>query len=694
VLDFGIAKLIESFPDPRISQDATTVAAVNTEPGVIMGSPNYMSPEQARGLSVDARTDIFSFGVMLYEMITGARPFDGETASDIIVSVLDRQPPPMSRHAPAVPAKLEELVTRALAKDKQKRYQTVEEMRRVLKRQKQRLDFERGLDPSVAASPDDEMTLSADGPVAASGAAPSKAKKLSPDMKTPTYQMETARATSDLSDATTQIKRLKSSLALSTGLLVLVLAAIAYIAWDGRQQNISSLAVLPFVNAGGDPAMEYLSDGITESLINNLSQSLNLKVMSRNSVFRYKGRDMDAKVVGRELGVQSILAGKLIERGGELNISVELVDARDNSQIWGKKYGIKMADIFAVQEEISKQIADKLRLELTGDEQRRMARRYTDNHEAYRLYLRGRFHWNKRTEEDLKKGIDYFNQAIALDPKYALPYAGLADCYALLGEYGKTPMRETLPKAKAAAMRAVEIDDTLAEAHTSLAAVSEYEWNWPNAEREYQRAIELNPNYATAHHWYGVFLGHMGRYSEATGQIEQALELDPLSLIINTGLGRVLHNARRYDQAIEQLRKTIDMEESFGEAHFQLALAYEGRRMYPEALQEFERSRTLFQDPLMIAWVGRVHAVSGRRREAEAVLDQMIEEAGKQYVSPYLIAMIYAGLGEKDRAYEWLERMYEERSYYVTWLKVDPVFDPLRAEPRFQDLLRRIGLAS
>jgi tetratricopeptide (TPR) repeat protein len=243
-------------------------------------------------------------------------------------------------------------------------------------------------------------------------------------------------------------------------------------------------------------------------------------------------------------------------------------------------------------------------------------------------------------------------------------------------------------------MRAVEIDDTLAEAHTSLAAVSEYEWNWPNAEREYQRAIELNPNYATAHHWYGVYLGHMGRYSEATARIKRALELDPLSLIINTGLGRVLHNARQYDQSIEQLRKTIDMEESFGEAHFQLGLAYESKRMYPEAIREFERSIAIFQDPTMIAWIGRVHAVSGRRREAEAILDRLIDASGRQYVSPYLVAMIYAGMGEKDRAYEWLERMYEDRSYYVIWLKVDPIFDPLRAETRYLNLLRRIGLAS
>ncbi|HET9531085.1 MAG TPA: tetratricopeptide repeat protein, partial [Blastocatellia bacterium] len=409
--------------------------------------------------------------------------------------------------------------------------------------------------------------------------------------------------------------------------------------------------------------------------------------------FRYKGKEVEAKAVGRELGVRSVLTGRITHRGGDLTIRVELADTEDNSHIWGEQYSLKMADIFAVQEEMSKQIADNLRLRLTGEEQKRMARRYTDNAEAYQLYLKGRFHWNKRTEEDLKKGIDYFKQAIALDPKYAMPYAGLADCYALLGEYGKTPIQETLPKAKEAALRAIEIDDTLAEAHTSLAAVNEYEWNWPNAEREYRRAIELNPNYATAHHWYGVFLGNMGRYSEAIDQIEQALELDPLSLIINTGLGRVLHNARRYDQAIEQLRKTVDMESSFAEAHFQLGLACEGRRMYPEAVQAFERAIALYKDPTMTAWIGRVHAVSGKRSEAEAILKQLIEASGRQYVSPYLIAMIYAGLGEKEQAFEWLERVYQERSYYVSWLKVDPVFDPLRSEPRFQDLLRRLGLA-
>ncbi|HSE99066.1 MAG TPA: serine/threonine-protein kinase, partial [Blastocatellia bacterium] len=362
VLDFGIAKLTESFPDPSVSQDSATLAAVSTEPGVIMGSPNYMSPEQARGLSVDHRTDVFSFGVMLYEMLTGERPFNGETTSDIIVAVLDRDPPPMSRYAPDVPQKLEDIISRALIKDKHGRCQTVEEIRRVLKRQKQKLDFEKGLDPSVSAMPDDDMSTTFDASVERAVAAPVPEKKAARESTTHTLHLATARATSDVGDVTTQIKRLKGGLALAIGLLVLALAAVAYITWGSRQQSISSLAVLPFVNASDDPTMDYISDGLTESLINNLSQSLNLKVMSRNSVFRYKGKEVEAREVGRELGVRSVLIGRISERSDGLSLSVELADTEDNSHIWGEKYNIGMADLLSVQEEISRQIADKLRL--------------------------------------------------------------------------------------------------------------------------------------------------------------------------------------------------------------------------------------------------------------------------------------------------------------------------------------------
>jgi TolB-like protein/Flp pilus assembly protein TadD len=450
--------------------------------------------------------------------------------------------------------------------------------------------------------------------------------------------------------------------------------------------------VLPFTNLSSDPNTEYLSEGLTESLINNLSQSHNLKVMSRNSVFKYKGQEANAKAVGRELGVHGVLTGRIVQRGETISISIDLIDTRDDTQVWGEQYNRRMADLSMLQEEIARQVSERLQLRLSGEDQKRVTRRYTDNAEAYKLYLKGRFYWNKRTEDGLNKGVVYLNEAIEKDPGYALAYAGLADCYALLYEYSATPSKDLYPKAKAAALRALSLDDSLAEAHTSLAAAYEYEWNWSAAEKQYEKAIELNPNYETAHQWYAAFLISRKRFDEAIREARRAVELDPLSIIINTALGRALHSARRYDEAIEQLRKTLDMDTNFAEAHFHLGLAYEGKGAYDDAIRELERSVELFGDKTMKAWVGRVYALSGRKSEALKVLAEMTELSKHEHVAPYPMATLYASLGEKERAFEWLEKVYQERSYYVVFLNIDPVLDSLRSDPRFSDLLRRIGL--
>ena len=692
VLDFGIAKLKETSAQrvtPKVESQNTTIRTpVKTEPGIIIGSPNYMSPEQARGFVVDERSDIFSLGVMVYEMAVGKRPFQGETLTDLIVAILTKEPRPISEFLPDAPEKMDRILAKALAKDLNARYQTATEMLVDLKRVKQRLEFEAGLEVSVppesSAAPNNSNA-----PVTAKTGEEKKTLEMSDT------QIRSAEQTMKL-DSHTIAESRKSKRNVVLILLALILAtAIATTIFLTRNapRAIDSLAVLPFTNVGGEAGTEYLSDGITESLINNLSRSANLRVMSRNSVFQFKDQQIDAREVAKKLNVQAILTGRVAQSNDELLLNIELIDARDNSRIWGERYRRKMSELVALQEEIAKQISERLQLALSSEDRKRLTRQDTENADAYQLYLRGRYHWNKRTPEAMIRGIEYFKQALEKDPDYALAYAGLADCYALLGEYGKMPIKESAPLAKAAAQKASVLDDSLAEAHTSLAAAYEYEWNWPEAEKEYRLAIEMNPNYATAHHWYGVYLSSLARFDEAEPQLKKALELDPLSLIINTGLGRMYCGARKYDDAIDQLKTTLEIEPNFAEAHFQLALAYEGKRKYEKAAASFQRAVELFPDATMRGWVAREYAIAGKRDEARKILDELKTLAKQQYVSPYMIAIAYAALDDREQAFGWLERVYEERSYYVVWLKVDPIWDSFRSEARFQDLLRRVGVA-
>jgi len=446
------------------------------------------------------------------------------------------------------------------------------------------------------------------------------------------------------------------------------------------------------VSDSADTATEYLSDGITESLINNLSQIPKLKVMSRSSVYRYKGRQTDPKVVGRELRVQAVLLSRLVERSEGLSISVELVDVRDNGHIWGEQYTRKLADIQAVQEDIAQEITDKLRLKLTGEQKRVLARRETQNTDAYQDYLKGRYYWNKRTATGLKTAIEYFNSAIAKDPTFALGHAGLADSYAVLSTFAAVPPRECFPKARAAALKALEIDETIGEAHAVLAEVKAlYDFDWVGAEREFKRAIELNPSYATAHLWYGLYLARIGRFDEALAEIKKAQELDPLSLIVNSLVGWVYLHARRYDDAIEQLRQTLALEPGFAYAHFVLGRTYMEKRMYAEAIAEF-RAGLPSGDPRFIAGLGHAYAVSGRQAEARKILDELLARSKGGYFPSWTIVMVYIGLGDKDRAFVWLGKAVDERGENVVWLKTGPLYDPLRSDPRFADLLRRLNL--
>jgi tetratricopeptide (TPR) repeat protein len=416
--------------------------------------------------------------------------------------------------------------------------------------------------------------------------------------------------------------------------------------------------------------------------------------MSRDSAFRYKGKETDAQTVGRELGVRAIFKGRVTQQGDTLNISAELINVRDGSHIWGQQYDRKLADMVALREEIAREMASALRMRLTGVEEKRLTKSYTANSEAYQDYLKGRYWWNKSTVGGFEKGIEYFQQAIAKDPAYALAYSGLADSYSGAGASGIFAPKETFPQAKEAALKALEIDDTLVEAHVSLARVKMWDdWDWSGAERESRRAIDLNPGYAFAHETLGFVLYRMGRFEEAIAEHKRSVELDPLSVPFNRDLGYAFYQARQYDQAIKQERKTLDLDPNFNQAHSILGRAYLQKAMYNEGIAEFEKELAISPgNPDVLFDLGHGYAMAGRKAEAQKVLDQLNAISKQRYVSASDQGIIYAALGDKDKAIEWLEKAYAERGYYLTYAKVDPAFDPLRSDPRFTDLLRRMNL--
>jgi TolB-like protein/Tfp pilus assembly protein PilF len=486
----------------------------------------------------------------------------------------------------------------------------------------------------------------------------------------------------------------------AAAVLLVVVGIAGYWAFErfnaaGKDNAVESIAVLPFENQNRDPDSEYVSDGVTEGIINSLTQLPNLKVIARSSVFRYKGKAVDPLAVGKELGVRAVLTGRIMQRGDTLTVSTELVDVRDNKQIWGEQYIQKVSDLSALPRDIAAKITSNLRLTISGEARNRMLKHYTDNPEAYQLYLKGRYYWNKRNAESLRKAADYFNQAIERDPSYALAYSGLADSYGLLPGYGGGSPQDFYPKAIGAARKALEFDDTLAEAHTSLATmIGSYEWKWGESEKEFKRAIELNPNYATAHHWYsdGPLLA-TGRFEEANREMKRAQELDPLSLIINTEVGVNYQTERRYDEAIEQLRKTIEMDPNFYFAHWNLALTYDLKGDFSGALKEYQTALQLSDDPMVLGLMGRAYARIGQRAEAMKILEQLKKRSSREYVDPFAFTVLYAALDDKDAAFQWLEKCYQDRCPEITLIKVDPTLDSIRSDRRYFDLLRRVGLS-
>ena len=495
----------------------------------------------------------------------------------------------------------------------------------------------------------------------------------------------------------------KRGLFVGVAVLIIVGVVFSYLYMVSRRAKVAqavdaieSVAVLPFVNESNDPNAEYLSDGISDSIINRLSQLSDLRVASLSSTLRYKGQAIDAASVGRDLRVRAVLIGWMTKRGDSLSVRTELVDVHDNRRLWGANYpNRQLSDLLQVQEEISQRIFENLRLRFSGKDQDLLAKRETRNSEAYQLYLQGRFYWNKYTEEGFRKSIEYFKQAVEKDPNYALAYSGLADAYSLLGELAVTPPKESFPQARAYAEKALALDETLADAHLSLGMVQLlYEWDWPGAEKELRRAKELDPNNPQIYHFYGHYLQVVGRVEEAIQETKRGLELDPTSLVINAELGWAYYCARRYDQAIAQDRKTLELDPNFVYSSWVICQSYAQTERFQESFAELKRARTIDANwSYLIAELGYAYAASGERAEAERILQHLKERATREYVDALLIAYIYVGLGQKDQAFAWLEKGYQERSGLMPFLKNEPKWDPLREDGRFADLLRRIGIA-
>jgi eukaryotic-like serine/threonine-protein kinase len=693
ILDFGLAKLVEPQHGSGSSSSdiATAILQQHSTPGMILGTAGYMSPEQAQGKTkeVDQRSDIFSFGCILFEAVTGRRAFEGKDAIDSLNKIIREPVPSIGDFNPSAPADLQRVVRRCLAKDPDQRYQTIRDVAIELKEVRRELKGSAGQDTTAPPPPPKSGVLPSGGDLPSPLTSPPEGGTAS--------KAEGSTHGTRASSAEYLVSGIKQhKLAVLMGAVFLVAGAIGLFYYQHARSTevaIESIAVLPFVNQNNDPNSEYLSDGLTESIINSLTQLPNLRVIARSSVFRYKGQETDPLKVGKELGVRAVLVGRLIQRGDSLWVSTELVDVRDNKQLWGDQYERKIADLLAMQRDIAREITSNLRPRLSGAEQNRAARNYTENPEAYQLYLQGRFYWNKRTEESYQKAVDYFRQAIDKDPHYALAFTGLADTYSFLSSQGIRPPHDVFPLAKDAAIKAIEIDNSLSEAHTSLAYVKlYYDWDWAGAEQEYQRAIELNPNYATPHHGYAYLLISSGRTEAAFAEIKKAEEIDPLSLVIQTDHGEYYYFARRPDEAIAQLKKAIEMDPSFVRAHFLLGRVLIQKGRCDEGIDEALQGRKLVPAIEGLGWLAQEYAQCGRKAEAQKAMNELVESSKDHYVSPHWFAAVQAELGDKDEAFKWLDRAFERRFGPLIYLKVNPIWDPLRPDPRFGEYVRRVGL--
>ena len=672
ILDFGVAKLTDK-PVDLIDPEAATAIHARTNPGTIVGTAAYMSPEQARGKAVDARSDLFSFGLVFYEMLTGKKAFAGDNAMDIISCILHKEPVPLSQLLPDAPSSVDRLVAISLRKNCEERYQSAKALLNDLKEARQEVEFQNQpqrvprlhhVDPEAQVSKE-----------AITESAPTTLK-------------------------TTQLfSRINNHKLAFVALSVLLLVAVGFSYWyfsdrPASNKPFESIAVMPFINESGNAEIDYLSDGITETLISSLSQLPGLNVKARSSVFRYKGKEVHAQTIGKELKVQALLNGRVVQRGPDLTFYVELVDAATENSLWKHTYHKTMTDLLVLQNDISRDVADKLRIKLTGADEQKLKKNYTENAEAYQLYLRGRYFWNRRNEEGIKKAIEQFQQAIERDPNYALGYVGLADSYVFLGEFTDAAPGEMLTKARAAADRALQLDDSLAEAHASSAIINRMQWRWAEAEEEFRRALSLNPNYANAHLWFSILLRNKRKFADALKEIQLAEELDPLSPVISANVAYVFVLTNNAEAAVEQCKRMLELDPNVPLIHELLGIAYLKQERRDEAIAQFEKAVELTKraNSRYLSSLGYGYGVAGRRTEALAILKELEEKNNKREAGELNIAGVYAGLGEQDKAFAWLEKSFAKRGILLPEVTWRYAFDGIRNDPRYLDLVRRMGL--